>query len=45
MERLYKNMTVSGAMGIVGGICAIAIGVFIIVAGGLMLRNRKKILF
>ncbi len=45
MERVYRKMTFSGAMGIVAGICAIVIGLLVIIAGGMMLRNRKKILF
>ncbi len=45
MEKVYRKMTFSGALGIVGGICAIVIGLLVIISGAMMLKNRKKILF
>lgn len=45
MEKIYRKMTHSGILSVIGGVCAIVIGVLIIISGGIMLKNKKDILF
>ena len=45
MEKIYKKMTHSGVLNIIGGVCAIIIGLIVIISGGLLLKNKKDILF
>ncbi|MCD8152336.1 MAG: hypothetical protein LUD71_04550 [Clostridiales bacterium] len=45
MEKVYQKMTYSGAFSVIGGVCAIIIGCFVIISGGMMLKNQNKIIF
>ena len=45
MEKLYIKMKHSGIVNIAGGVCAVIIGVTILISGILLLKNKKEILF
>lgn len=45
MEKIYLKMTQSGILSVIGGICAIVIGFIMIISGGMLLKNKKDILF
>lgn len=45
MEKIYLKMTHSGILSVIGGVCAIIIGFIMIISGGILLKNKKNILF
>ena len=45
MEKVYHKMQHSGVVNIIAGVSAIVLGVMIIVSGGVLLKNKKDLLF
>lgn len=45
MEKIYYKMQHSGIIGIIGGTCAVVIGVLVLISGIALLRNKSQIIF
>lgn len=45
MEKVYFKMKHSGILGIIAGVCAIAIGILVMISGIILLKNKSEILF
>ena len=45
MENIYFKMKHSGILGIIAGVCAMIIGLLVLISGIVLLKNKSDIIF
>ena len=45
METIYFKMKHSGILGIIAGVCAMIIGLLVLISGIVLLKNKSDIIF